>query len=131
MINLIEFCEIYLLTRAFINTLIKVNAIATNVAITLTLTLSLIICSFFKFAHSISVYFINSSIPNFLSVLLTLYILNILFRDNVDKLSFAFEDSETKNYWSFWLSEFDKNIWKLGLCSILLENLIRNFNYLK
>ena len=116
--------------RAIINTLRKGFNIPVKVALVATFVLSVGFLSILILEFSISTYF-NDNIHNFLSVLLTFYILNIVWKDNSDKLSFTIEDSETRNYWSFWLSEIDKNMWKLGLYSILFENLIRNFRLLK
>lgn len=131
MTSITEFCGIYFFIRTLIKQINQVFNLSAGNLILLTVLSSLIITIVLKFQeyHSTNILFDNMLSIALLSFILQ--IINILFKGNKDYLILISKDSDASNLYSYWLSELDKNIWKLGLLSLLISIFLNQIKFIK
>lgn len=126
-----EFCSIHFIVRLICKQIGKYVKLDTHTLLLLTFLLSLLVITWFKIEQyqSDSKLFLNLLHIFYLSF--NIQVINILFRDYKDYQSFAFDNLKGGNYIIYWLSEIDKNLWKIGLLSILFKNLFEQYKLFK
>ncbi|MDR6563571.1 MULTISPECIES: hypothetical protein [unclassified Arcicella] len=119
---LVVFCGIHFLCRSLLRQAKKFIGFDYRIALILTFLLSVMLTFLLKFEQNSAEYPFFTNLPTLFYLIFNFRLITIFSNKYSDTDSFAFDDLESGSYLTYWLSELDKNLWKVGILSILIKN---------